>query len=143
MKTAVIDTGVFVAGVFWRHEPHLVLKAWRRGLLLPVVSNEILSEYEAILDRVKHEQRFTTQTRLWLEELRISALWVSLSPLGRRVCRDPKDDKFIAAALSAGCRSIIARDRDLTVLEKPFGIAMQTPRLWLGTLSRIERRLLG
>jgi predicted nucleic acid-binding protein len=50
MKTAVIDTGVFVAGVFWRHEPHLILKAWLRGLLLPVVSEEVLSEYERVLE---------------------------------------------------------------------------------------------
>jgi hypothetical protein len=28
------------------------------------------------------------------------------------------------------------------VLEKPFGIAMQTPRVWLGTLTRPQRRLL-
>jgi len=143
MKTAVIDTGVFVSGVFWRHEPHLVLKDWWRGVLLPLVSDEIFSEYAAILEKVKEEEGFTVQTKPWLDELRISALWVSLSPLGRRVCRDPEDDKFIAAALSAGCRSIIARDHDLTVLEKPFGIAMQTPRFWLGTLNRIERRLLG
>ena len=143
MKTAVIDTGVFVAGVFWRHEPHLILKAWRQCVLLPVVSEEIFSEYELVLERVKQEQGFSTQTKPWLEALRIPALWVALSPLGKRVCRDPKDDKFIAAALAAGSRSIIARDHDLTVLEKPFGIAMQTPRIWLGTLSRTERRRLA
>jgi putative PIN family toxin of toxin-antitoxin system len=142
MKTAVIDTGVFVAGVFWRHEPHLVLKAWRRGILLPVLSEEIFSEYQMVLERVKQEQEFSTQTRPWLEALRTSALWVTLSPLGKRLCHDPKDDKFIAAALAAGSRAIIARDHHLTVLEKPFGIAMQTPRMWLGTLSRIERRRL-
>ena len=60
-----------------------------------------------------------------------------------RECRDPKDDKFIEAALAAGARTVIARDQDLTVLDKPFGIAMQTPRVWLGTLSRQQRRLLA
>src|ERR1017187_4150636 len=133
MKTAVIDTGVFVAGVFWRHEPHLILKAWRRGVLLPVLSEEIFSEYEMVLERVKQEQGFSTDTEPWLEALRVSALWVNSSPMGKQVCRDAKDDQFIAAALAAGCRAIIARDHDLTVLEKPFGIAMQTPRMWLGT----------
>jgi hypothetical protein len=49
---------------------------------------------------------------------------------------------FIEAALAAEARTVIARDRDLTVLEKPFGIAMQTPRVWLGTLTRPQRRLL-
>jgi hypothetical protein len=39
--------------------------------------------------------------------------------------------------------AIIARDADLTVLERPFGIHILTPRQWLATLSRAERRKLG
>ncbi len=142
MNTAVIDTGVFVAGVFWRHEPHLCLKAWLRGLLLPVMTEEILTEYKAVVERVKREQHFRAETGPWLDALRSSALWVTPVALEDRVCRDFKDDKFIAAALAAGARTVIARDHDLTVLEKPFGIAMQTPRAWLGTLTRSQRRVL-
>jgi putative PIN family toxin of toxin-antitoxin system len=106
------------------------------------MSEEILAEYETVLERVKQEQHFTTETGPWLDTLRKSALWVTPVPLGQKVCRDPKDDKFIEAALAAGARTVIARDRDLTVLEKPFGIAMQTPRVWLGKLTRAQRRLL-
>jgi len=144
MKLAVIDTGVFVAGVFWRHEPHLCLKAWLHGVMTPVMSEEILAEYEAVLARVKREQQFTTDTALWLNTLRRSALWVEPVRFEDKVCRDPKDNKFIAAALAEReCHTIIARDRDLTILEKPFGIDMQTPCVWLGTLTRAQRRLLG
>jgi len=140
MNTVVLDTGVFVAGVFWRHEPHLCLKAWLQGILLPVISEEILTEYETVLERVKQEQHFRTEIGPWLEALRSSALWVTPVVFRQRVCRDSKDDKFIAAALAASARTIIARDHDLTVLEKPFGIAMLTPRAWLGTLARSQRR---
>jgi len=142
MSTAVIDTGVFVAGVFWRHEPHLCLKAWLRGILLPVITDEIMTEYETVLERVKREQHFRTETGPWLEALCHSALWVTPVALGRKVCRDAKDDKFIEAALAAGARTVIARDPDLTVSQKPFGIAMQTPRAWLATLTRFQRRAL-
>jgi putative PIN family toxin of toxin-antitoxin system len=142
MKTAVIDTGVFVAGVFWRHEPHLCLKAWLQGIVLPVMSEEIFAEYETVLERVRQEQDFKTDIRAWLDSLRTSALWVTPVTLGQKVCRDPKDDKFIEAALAAGACTVIARDRDLTVLEKPFGITMQTRRVWLGKLTRPQRRLL-
>jgi predicted nucleic acid-binding protein len=62
MKMVVIDTGVFVAGVFWRHEPHHCLKVWLRGLLLPVISEEIFAEYQAVLDRVNKEQDFNLET---------------------------------------------------------------------------------
>ena len=142
MQSAVIDTGVFVAGVFWRHEPHLCLKAWLRGLLLPVMSEEIMTEYETVLERVKWEEEFDTETGPRLEALRNAALWVTPIVLDQKVCRDSKDNKFSESALAVGARTIIARDHDLTVLEKPFGIAMQTPRAWLGTLTRSQRRLL-
>ena len=142
MKTAVIDTGVLVAGVFWRHEPHLCLKAWLRGFLLPVITGEIFSEYETVLERVKEEQHFQTPITPWLDTLRTSALWVSPVRLEEGVCRDIKDDKFIEAALAAGTNTVIARDRDLTMLKKPFGISMLTPRAWLATLTRAERRQL-
>jgi putative PIN family toxin of toxin-antitoxin system len=143
MNLAVIDTGVFVSGVFWHHEPHLCLKAWLRGIMTPVMTEEILAEYEAVLERVKREQHFTTDTALWLNTLRTSALWVTPIPFQEKVCRDPKDNKFIEAALGEReCYSIIARDRDLTVLEKPFGIDIYTPRQWLGTLTRPQRKRL-
>ena len=142
MITAVIDTGVFVAGVFWRHEPHLCLKAWLRGILRPVMTEEIMTEYETVLERLKREQNFHTETAPWLKAVRGSCLWTTPIALGRKVCRDAKDDKFIEAALAAGARTVIARDQDLTVLQKPFGIVVQTPRAWLATLTRSQRRAL-
>ncbi|MBI4324259.1 MAG: putative toxin-antitoxin system toxin component, PIN family [Chloroflexi bacterium] len=139
---AVIDTGVFVSGVFWRREPHRVLRAWRAGLLTPVVSREIFDEYTRVLEDVKREQGFTTDVSPWLEALKVAAVSVPPTPLGRSVCRDPSDDKFIEAALVAGARTLIARDPDLTVLRKPFGIEILTPRAWLSRLPRARRRLL-
>jgi len=118
------------------------VRAWLQGLVLPVISEAIFSEYKAVLKRVKEEQRFTTDTQIWLDTLKTSALWVTPITLEQTFCRDPKDDKFIEAALAAGARTVIARDRDLTVLEKPFGIAIQTPRMWMGTLTRAQRRML-
>ena len=142
MNLVVIDPTVFVAGVLWRHEPHLCLKAWLRGMITPVMTEDILAEYEAGLERVKQEQQFTTDTGLWVDALRTSALWVEWEVIGKRVCLDFKDDILIEAALTAGCHTIIARDRDLTVVEKPFGINLCTPREWVDTLTRPQRKQL-
>jgi putative PIN family toxin of toxin-antitoxin system len=142
MSLAVIDPGVFVAGVFWRHEPHLCLKAWLRGMMTPVMTDEMLAEYETGLECVKQEQQFTTDTELWVDALRPSALWVESLVIGKIVCRDFKDEILIEAAVNAKCHTIIARDRDLTVLEKPFGINLCTPHEWLDTLTRPQRRRL-
>jgi len=139
---AVIDTGVFVSGVFWRREPHQILRAWKLGLLTPIVSGEIFDEYERVLEDVKREEDFATDLSPWLEAMKVAAVWVTPAPLGQSVCRDRHDNKFIEAALSAGARTLIARDADLTVLQKPFGIEILTPRAWLSRLPRIQRRLL-
>ena len=143
MKLIVLDTGVFIAGVFWRHEPHTCLKAWLNGLICPVLSDEIFAEYERVLREVKNQAGFDTDIESWLDTMRHSALWVTPMKLRQPVCRDPYDDKFIEAALAAGARTLIARDPDLTVLHKPFGIEILTPRAWLSRLSRTQRRLLG
>ncbi len=139
---AVIDTGVFVSGVFWRREPHQVLRAWKAGLITPIVSDRIFDEYERVLEDVKREEGFATDISPWLEALKVAAVWVTSVPLGRSVCRDPSDDKFIEAALAAGAGTLVARDPDLTVLKKPFGIEILTPRAWLSRLPRSQRRLL-
>lgn len=142
MSLAVIDTGVLVAGIYWRQEPHQCLRAWLRGLLIPVLSEPIFLEYERVLREVKAEQGFRTDLAPWLSAIRNSSYWVEPHPLHQAICRDPKDDIMIEAALAAGARTIIARDADLTVLKKPFGIHILTPRAWLARLSRAERRRL-
>ena len=142
MKLIVLDTGVVVAGVFWRHEPHACLMAWLNGLICPVVSEGVFAEYERVLHEVKEEEGFDTDIESCLDTMRSSALWVTPVKLREPVCRDPSDDKFIEAALAAGTRTLIARDPDLTVLQKPFGIEILTPRAWLSRLPRAQRRLL-
>ncbi len=142
MKLVVLDTGVVVAGVFWRHEPHACLKACLAGLICPVVSEAMFAEYSRVLRRVKQEEGFDTDIESWVEVLRSSALWVTPVPLREQTCRDPQDDKSIEAALAAGARTLITRDPDLTVLRKPFRIEVLTPRAWLSRLPRDQRRLL-
>lgn len=142
MIPVVLDTGVLVAGVFWRHEPHQCVQAWVRGWFTLVASDAIYSECERVLREVKAEQGFNTDVEAWLALVRDQGQWVEPWPLPEPVCRDPKDDIMIEAALAAGARTIIARDADLTVLEKPFGIQILTPRQWLATLSRGQRRQL-
>lgn len=142
MKLVILDTGVFVSGVFWRHEPHLCLKAWLKGLICPVLSDDIFTEYERVLIEVKKQEGFQTDIESWLDTMRNTALWVTPVKFQKPVCRDIHDDKFIEAALASGAGTLIARDSDLTVLHKPFGIEILTPRAWLSRLPRDQRRLL-
>ena len=40
----VIDTNVFVSGVFWKGPPARILDAWRDGLIEMILSPTILDE---------------------------------------------------------------------------------------------------
>lgn len=142
MKFIVLDTGVFVAGVFRRHEPHACLKAWLRGLICLGVSEDISAEYERVLREVKTKERFDTDFKPWLKLAQTSALWVTPVKWREPVCRDRHDDKLIEALWAAGAQTLIARDPDLTILQKPFGIEILPPRAWLSRLPRAQRRLL-
>ena len=117
-------------------------KAWLHGIMTPVMTDEMLAEYEEGLEQVKQEQQFTTDTELWVDVLRPSALWAESLSVGKIVCRDFKDERLIEAAVNAKCHTIIARERNLTKVEKPFGINLYTPHEWLNTLTRPQKRRL-
>ena len=48
----VLDTNVFVSGVFYTGPPYQVLEAWRDGQIQLVVSPEILLEYAEVGERL-------------------------------------------------------------------------------------------
>lgn len=127
MTLAVVDTGVLVAGLYCLNEPHRCLRAWQQRVFQLAVSDAIFDEYYRVAWRVKAEEGLPGDLEPFLGLIREHALWVSPEPLRRRVCRDPKDDKFLEAAFAAHAPMVIARDPDLTDLEKPFGIKIVTP----------------
>jgi uncharacterized protein len=142
LKLVVLDTGVVVAGLYWSNEPHRCLRAWQQGILQLVVNDAVFDEYERVVWRVKAAEGLSGDPAPFLRLVRDHALWVGSEPLGQTVCRDSNDDKFLEAALAGHAPTIVARDTDLTVLEKPFGIEIVTPRQFLARLPRQQRRRL-
>jgi len=45
----VLDTNVFISGVFFSGPPYQILKAWRDGKLQLIVSSEILGEKRYVM----------------------------------------------------------------------------------------------
>ena len=59
--------------------------------------------------------------------LAAKSIRVEPSPLSGKLSRDPDDNLFVATAVAAGATYLVTQDRDLLVLEKPFGVAVVTP----------------
>ena len=69
----------------------------------------------------------------WIHQ---KALHCVPAPLGKQRSRDATDDPFLACALAAQAKYIVASDRDLLSLGKPFGIAILTPAELVRRLAR-------
>ena len=90
-----------------------------------IVSPPIIAEYLELLERVGIEIGRIENFRLRME----AAPTVTRVNLGKRFIfsRDPDDNLFVATAMTAGAKFLATQDRDLLVLEKPFGITIVTP----------------
>jgi putative PIN family toxin of toxin-antitoxin system len=135
---AVLDTSVFVAAAGWHGASHRVLVAVARRKVRLVMTHEIVQEYESTSWRVAREYGFSDRVEPLLRWIERTAWWVDPSSIGKPRSRDATDDKFLAAALASGARHILSYDDDLLALEKPFGISIQTPEIFLRMLSQIE-----
>ena len=125
MKVIVIDTNTFIASG-WRvnaHARRVFANVARRRFRL-AVSTAILEEYRGVSQRPRFAGKNYAGLLSWIEKY---ALVVEPAPLGKRRSRDPKDDIFLACALSARAKFIVSNDQDLLALGKPFGIEILRP----------------
>jgi len=124
---AIVDTNVFVSGIFFSGPPYAILDAWSNGDLTLIVSPEILDEYR----RVAHElsvQFPKVDPTPALELIAINAQLVDAPELPEQVCTDPDDDMFLACALASGAKVIASGDKALLKTSGYAGIEVLNPR---------------
>ncbi|HEV2614550.1 MAG TPA: putative toxin-antitoxin system toxin component, PIN family [Gammaproteobacteria bacterium] len=125
----IVDTNVFMSGMFWSGPPAKILKAWWEKKLNLVLSTDILDEYIRvgnILSKKYHEIGVGIDEVI--ESLIIRSNLCNVTPLPASVCRDPNDDMFIACALSANVKKIISGDADLLVISGYQGVHVMKSR---------------
>lgn len=123
----VVDTNVFVSGVFFGGDPGDVLTAWRDKHIELVVSPEIIEEYVRVGERLSaHFPGVDTGPALGL--VAAFATSVSAAPLPEPVCADTDDDKFLACAVAAGATYIVSGDRALLATSPYRNVAVIRPR---------------
>jgi len=131
----VLDTKVFVSGVFFGGPPGCVLEAWRDGRAEVVLSREIIEEYVRVGEELA--ARFPgVDLGPALELLAVSTSLVDSTQLPEPVSRDPDDDKFLACALAAGADCVISGDRDLLDVSPYEGVVVLTPRDFCNQLEQ-------
>jgi putative PIN family toxin of toxin-antitoxin system len=129
MIRVVIDTNVLASGTFWNGTPARVLSSWRKKDFQLLVSPEIIEEYQRTLGKLAADfpTVFIGQV---LETIELHSKWVNPKPI-RGVCRDPDDDKFIAAAVAGRADFIISGDQALLDVGNYQGIQILNPARFL------------
>jgi putative PIN family toxin of toxin-antitoxin system len=123
----VLDTNVFVSGVFFSGPPHQILKAWRNGRIQILVSEEILKEYQRVGEILSGEHP-EVDLGPFIELLTKNAELTQPKQLPGPVCDDPDDDKFLACALAGKSRLIISGDKHLLKVSGYKGRKVIRPR---------------
>ena len=127
----VLDTNVFVSALLaFNSTPGLAVRsAILKGILL--ASDATILELNEVLQRRKFARLASDKS---VELLRIHYrksvhLVKIVSPL--RVCRDPRDDKFLEVAVDGHADVIVSGDEDLLSLDPFQGIRILTPQAFL------------
>ena len=123
----ILDTNVFISGVFFSGPPHRILKAWSDREIDLVLSPEILEEYERVGTSL--ESQFPAIDITPILHLIIHYANIVQAPqLKQKICQDPDDDKFIACALASDTQVIVSGDKHLLAVSGYSDIEIITPR---------------
>lgn len=123
----ILDTNVFISGVFFSGPPHQILNAWRDGVIKLVISQDILSEYRRVGEAFSDEFP-SIDLRPILDLVTIEAELYVAEDLPEPLCSDPDDDKFLACAIASGSKIIISGDKHLLKVSGYQDIEILKPR---------------
>jgi len=131
----VFDTNTVVSGLlFEQSKPgRALLRAFQHGEIL--LSQSTLEELADVVMRRKFDRYVTSSEREeFLEAFVDRATWVEPNE-GIRLCRDPKDDKFLELAIGGNADFVISGDGDLLSLHSFRGISIMTAAEFLTALG--------
>jgi len=104
-----------------------------------IFTTSCFAEVQETLFRSKFDRYIAPADRVdFVAMLFRSATWVD-SAEAVRICRDPKDDKFLNAALAGNVECIVTGDGDLLALHPFRGIRILKPATFLAAFTEPAR----
>lgn len=141
MTRAVVDTNIMIRAVI---KPlgtvGPVIVRLREGKYQLIYSQQLLDELIAKLALPRIREKYDVDDETVEDILALVALRGELVEPTRKVkvCRDPKDDMVIEAALAGKAQYVVTGDNDLLTLKEFETIRFITPRDFLDELGRSE-----
>lgn len=142
MIRAVLDTNILISVLITKKDsaPLRLYKAFTAQKFLLITSPSILAEIEDVINRekiVKYHKLTQKQREAVMEQL-LTLCYVTLESVKPEtviIKRDPKDDKFLHAAIEAHADYIVSGDDDLLDLKEYEGIRILSPNDFLAIIN--------
>ena len=130
----VLDTNVIVSALLFPESipGQAFFDARRRGDVL--LSAETVKEIADVLRRPKFDRYVLPEERDWFLATLIGQARFVEPTESIRVCRDPKDDKWLELAVGGDAALVISGDADLLTLSSFRGIPIVTPAQFIESL---------
>jgi len=126
----VLDTNVFVSGIFFKGPPHRILLGWQDGRVQLLVSAAILDEYHRVKDELA-SQFPDVDLAQFLQLLTVHAEVIESPLLPPVIQEDPSDDRFLECAVAGKADCIVSGDKHLLKLVEFQGIPILKPAVFL------------
>lgn len=128
----VVDTNIFISGIFWGGNPLKLLELWRDGQFSLYVTSDILNEYLRVISKIG--QNKPELIREWIDYI-CSNVQIVEKKEKISLSSDPFDDMFLECAVSADVDFIISGDEDLLTLKRISEIPIITISEFLRIVS--------
>jgi putative PIN family toxin of toxin-antitoxin system len=135
----VLDTNVLVSGIFFTGPPFEILRAWRDSRFVLFLTEEIVAEYAAVLERLRVDFVGIDAADALKLIIAHARLIVPVS-LPAPASADPDDDKFLACALAAPAHYLVSGDQHLLTIDSYDNVRIVRPRTFLDVLTGDSKR---
>ncbi len=123
---AVLDTNIFISGIFWKGASNKVILNWKEGKFMLVTSLGTLSELIKVLKDFKIKLP-DEMIREWIDLIVRNSIIVEPKEKIAIVKDDPKDNIFVETAIAGNVDYIVSQDNHLLKLKEFRGIKIITP----------------
>ncbi|MFN8414103.1 MAG: putative toxin-antitoxin system toxin component, PIN family [Anaerolineales bacterium] len=136
MKRVVLDTNIVISSVLGGALV-LILERWNDGKFTVIVTSDVLGEYFEVLNRPKFNLKQETIDKIARYLYQFSEFVVPEERI-QFVEADPKDDKFLEAAIAGKVDFIVSGDHHLLALKEFNSIPIISGREFVDWLDANE-----
>jgi len=133
---AVLDTNLLVSYLLTRGKTmSRIIEHWEQGNFVALVSPAMLAELKEVVRRPRLQAVMSADPQALIDIMEQDAEAVPGILQLPGVCRDPKDDIFVACAVEGHADVLVSGDADLLSLGSYLGVQMITPASFLQALD--------